>query len=194
MTKAKFDLSDEATKILVNKLISDIVCQMQLSLQEETSKSVFLVANQYIINTAVDMASQSVKLHGIESDKISNEKTFAHLCFWLIKLNPVSYVTSLPFKTILQALASKFKEFDDVIAVEEEDDFDHIPVNTEMAYRLYINLYCLNHYDPEDALVKIDKMYNAKHSEEVKRSLRFHNYSARAMAMFLETLMMETLA
>jgi hypothetical protein len=181
-----FDLGSEDARKYVNTVISRLVSQTQVEIQKGTGKAIFLVKNTPLINTAIEKAEDSVRYHGIRNEQISNEKKFAHICFWMLKLCPISYTFRPDF------LAGRLwsTEHD----VEIPFDFPHVPVNTHISYKMFVTLYCNNSFEIGNSAKPIEKIVKHKHSSEVLRSLRFHNYSARSMAMYLETLMMEKLS
>ena len=181
-----FDLSSKVARDTIKEIISDLASETQLAIQETTGQRIFLVKNTPLINTAIDKAAETIDYHGIRADAISNEKKYAHVCFWLLKLSPISYVGNIP------VMGGRIVGTAQTINLTEA--FPHIPVNTEIAYRLFVSLYCMNNFDASEVTGKVKSMISAKYSTEVMRSLRFHNYSARSMAMFLETLMMDKLS
>jgi len=181
-----FHLENVETRKLVNYVISKFVAERQFELQYQTNKRVFLIKNKPLVNTCIDLASRSVRLHGIPDNLLSNEKKYAHLTFWLLKLCPISYVLNPPITT---GLAGRVKPNRTPLTVT--DEIKHEPVNTKIAYHLFVALFCHNQFDPDEAKAKFDSLINSEYSKEIVKSLRFHNYSARAMAMFLETMMME---
>lgn len=180
-----FDLGTQDTKELVAKVISGLVSQTQLEIQKGTGQAIFLVKNTPVINTAIDKASDSVRYHGIQQSNVSNEKKFAHLCFWMLKLCPISYTRRPNF------FGGRFGGTEHSIDIPES--FNHVPVNTHIAYKAFITFYCMNNSKDGEAAQDIESIMKNGYSKEVIRSLRFHNYSARAMAMFLEALMMDRL-
>lgn len=185
----KFDLKSDIARNTVHSIVDRLAGTMQFHMQSITGKPVFLVKNTPVLNTALDLAFDSVGYHGIGDEVISNEKKFAHLCFWMLKLSPVGYTINS-----LNLLPGHVWASKKPISVPLE--FGHISVNSLISYYTFCTLYCTNMSktgDHSDIEKNCAKMIRNKHSEEVVRSISFHNYSARSMAMFLEALTMDRL-
>ena len=186
-----FALKNPHSRKEIHWLISKIISNIQHEYQYTTSRRVFLVKNRVLVNTCMNLAAESVKLHGIADDQLTNEKKWAHLTFWLIKLCPISYVVDLPLSAGIMGRS----DFSDkpIKLDDDEKKFPHQPVNTKTAFHLFVALFCHNQFTAAEAKQKYREAIKASYSEEIVKSFRAHNYSARSMAMFLETLMMEKL-
>lgn len=181
----KFDLDSEKVLNLVNDYVSEIVSVLQFKVQQAGQSNLYLIKNTPLVNTAVDLASESIEYHGIPLPEVTNEKKCAHVCFWLLKLTPISYVNKYP---TLGRVSPPSKS-----PINIEATHPHIPFNTHVSYLTFLSLYCYNNFPEDRVTTKVNEIYKKKYSSEIIRSLRFHNHSARSMAMFLETLMMERL-
>lgn len=181
-----FDFQAPSSRSLVKNSIDELTSTVQLTYQNATSKRMFLIINEILIENCLDYAEASVKLHGLESNDISDEKKWAHISFWLLKLCPITYITDIPIGLSFRGRLSPTNK-----TIKIKKDFNHISVNTQISYYLFIWLYCTNNFPDTDAKDKFIRALSSSNTEETLDSLRRHNYSARSLAMFLETLMKE---
>lgn len=190
----KFDLSADEAKAAINKHVSDAAQQLQKSYRNN-GKNIVIVKNTAVINTAIELASQTVKYHGIPDKKISNCKRFAHVCFWLIKLHPVAFVRTKDLAVIINALISKYAVLKDrVIDISSDDDGSaDLRLNQLVALYTFATLVCDNFYDKSEAEKRVSDFMESGAATEVIRSMQYHNYSARTMAMYLESLIQDKL-
>ena len=197
------DSADAIT--VVNNIVSDSALDLQAGFNED-GLGLFVVKNTAIVNTSVRLASKTVKYHEISEQKINNCKKFAHICFWLVKLQPLSVV---PTKDVYQIGLSNIKNmmkgnFPEVVQnkffqqLEEKvldipdktpDGYSHL-INEQTSLNCFCTLVCRSEFGDESPK-KIAKFFNSKMAAETLKSLKFHNYSARTMAMYCESMLME---
>jgi len=180
---AEFDFNTQSGQAKIQKIVTDRAKQVQERLHRVTGKPVQIIKNRPLVQTAIELAAKSVDLHKVTpKDDVSDTKRYAHLCFWLIKLTPISYIPKSFMTKVTGGQLIKIPR-----------DYYHFPVNTHIAYLTYLTLHVNSSFMRGEAKAAILRMYATEQSNEVIRSLRFHNYSARSMAMFLESLTSEKL-
>lgn len=199
-----YDLNSDESKDLIDEMMTDAATRLRAKLSDHGFSVIFL-KNRRITNTAIELASKTVDYHGIRAPKVtSNAKIFAHACFWLVKLYPWSFIET---KDVLGLAKTAFNNYADVIFSEpakgilgvgesephvelvEFDDRTVFRINEFCALYMFASLIAYDKYeDPNLASEKIEKFLISKKFVEVCKSLKFHNYSARSMAMYLEAL------
>lgn len=181
----KFDLTvADSKKSVVNTLI-ELARSYQASAREISGKSITVVANLALVDKAIGLAAESATYHEGKSYTVGVEKQFAYICYWMIKLAPISFIDFgvLNLKGIFSPNEVKFVT----------SAFPDLAVNVELSYYLFVMLFCEHRESTSVASKRFERIIKSKYSEEVIHSLRFHNYSARSMAMYLESLVMDKL-
>lgn len=190
---AEFDLTLDETIRFIDHTVTNISKHIQLSYQKY-GQSVFLIKNKPLMDAAIKNASQSVLLHGALPNEVDNVRKYAHLCFWMQKLHPITYITGSAFLPIAARIVSIILPNERFYEVKGlSDNVGHIPVSAEAAYYTFLMLYCIEEYTGDDINKNFNQLINSAYTEEIISSFMNHNYSARSMSMFLETLMMDRL-
>ncbi|WP_166417451.1 hypothetical protein [Cochlodiniinecator piscidefendens] len=195
MTTVNFDLGAQNSIDLINTRVSDIAKQQQKAFRD-AGRGIVVIKNTKTLNTAIDLANTSVMYHGIAAKDVSNCKKFAHLCFWMLKLHPISFVRSSDVAKIALSVFKQAFPADANLVEIPEDALGGIQthsLNQTAALVAFATLVCDNFYDKQTAEQKVEKFMSSNLFNEVLRSMQFHNYSARTMAMYLESFVQERL-
>ena len=173
-----FDFTTQVGRAAIQKVVSDRAVQVQKELHHARGTPIQIIKNRPLVNTAIDFANKSVDLHKImPADQVSDTKRYAHLCFWMIKLTPISYIPKSLFSRL---------NYQPVLKIDR--DYVHFPVNTHISYLTFLSLYATSTHGVSGVKQAIKRMYETDASIEVMKSLRFFNYSSRSLAMYLESL------
>lgn len=192
--------SDDAFK-LVSLCLSDMTDAAAKSLGS-TGSGVIFIKNEIIIKTALKLANITINYHDIKPPlRISNCKKFAHITYWLLKLYPISYI---PVKDVTRigaaaglVWAGAKKSGTSTIENKRLSDIEKsnlFKINELAATYMFTVLSANTHYNAGDSTKKIAAFLEkdgSKQMVEITRSLKYHNYSARSMAMYLESLTYE---
>ena len=188
MEEQKFDLDGEDALSHINEVFTSAARQLQRTYRDN-GKNIVIVKNTVSLNTAIKLAAKTVQYHGIPPENISNCKKFAHVCFWIVKLHPASFVRASDVVALAKAVAADyFPLTEDIIDLRGDDIEADQKLNHILALYSFATLACDNFYEKQEAEAKVSRFMGDNVATEVLRSIQFHNYSARTMAMYLESL------
>jgi hypothetical protein len=184
-------LSGKAIDV-VNRVLDDVLISNQRRLHDN-GLALFLVKNRLLVNTALKLADRSVKFHDIPEEKISDIKKYAHVCFWMLRLQPISYTTDIAISDSLKSKLPKvaltmFPKISDSFILVDPAIRSHVPGNVEASFFTFLSLSSANRLEGEAFDRFYKKFVSSSYCFQIINSLRFHNYSSRSMAMFLESL------
>lgn len=186
----KFNLSDKKALNTINNYV-DFVSDYHQNRYYQNGHDLRLIKNRYLVNTAVKLASKTICYHEIPANDINNLKKYAHVCFWMLRIEPISYITKESAKGLVNL--NPLKQFGINIKNDVKEinlnNHQHCPVNAETSLMTYMTLALAHKVKQKEDIPKHFKSIIAsKYYERILDSIRYHNYSSRSLAMMLESL------